>query len=394
MSIPKFTPELTFDYNVFFIVASIFLAALVSYKSFPIIIKVSRLKRLMAKPENRSVHKVETPNLGGIGIFLGVITVLTFLGGLLNYNNLLCLIGALVILLFTGLKDDLVDITPQQKIFGQTIAALCIIAITDLRIDNFHGLFGIETIPYMASVIFSLFVFIVVINAFNLIDGVDGLAGSIGITSSLLFAIYFYMNNNDSMLIVSLSLVGSLSSFLFFNFSKWHKIFMGDTGSMILGFLMAYQGISFIKVSSLADSAIQIPNAPLFILALFSFPLMDTLRVFIIRILQKRSPFSADKNHIHHDLLTLEFKHWQIALIASVFSIFMVLVSFIYNTFGVNMSFMLLFLTCLSFFALINFSKRSKGVFKRSTNLKPKKTKSSLSLQLRGLLNTLFSSII
>ncbi len=394
MSIPPNTPQLTFDYNVFLIVVTIFLAAFVSYKSYPIIIKISRLKRLMAKPENRSVHKVATPNLGGIGIFLGIITVLTFLGGLLNYNNLLCLIGALVILFFTGLKDDLVNITPKQKLLGQIVAAICVIALTDLRIDSFHGLFGIETLPYMASVIFSLFVFIVVMNSFNLIDGVDGLAGSIGITASLFFAIYFYLNNNDSMLIVSLSLIGALSSFLFFNFSKLHKIFMGDTGSMILGFLMAYQGISFIKINSLADSTIQIPNSPLFILALFSFPLMDTLRVFIIRILQNRSPFAADKNHIHHDLLTLEFKHWQIALIASGFSIFMVLASFLYNTFGVNMSFMLLFLTCLSFFALINFSKKSKGVYKQSFNSKPKKTKSSLSFQLKGFLNALFSSML
>ena len=390
MNIPKFAPELTFDYNVFFIVASIFLAAFVSYKSYPIIIRVSRLKRLMAKPEHRSVHKIETPNLGGIGIFLGVITVLTFLGAVFNYNNLLCLIGALVVLFFTGLKDDLVNITPKQKLLGQTIAALCVIAITDLRIESFHGLFGIEALPYMVSVVFSLFVFIIVINAFNLIDGVDGLAGSIGITASLLFGVYFYVNNNDSLLIISLSLVGALSSFLFFNFSKKYKIFMGDTGSMVLGFLMAYQGISFIKINGMVESSMDISNAPLFILALFSFPLMDTLRVFIIRIHKGRSPFSADKNHIHHDLLSLGFKHWQIALTASLFSLFMVFLSFQYNTFGANMAFMLLFLTCLSFFALINFSKKAKGVLKKTFNHKPKKTKPSLPLQLRGFLNAFF----
>lgn len=349
------TNNLLMENNTLLILASLFLAAFVSYKAYPIIIKISRIKHLMDKPCHRSSHTVETPNLGGIGIFLGVIAVLTFFGSILNYNNLLCLIGALITLFFTGLKDDLVSISSISKLSGQIIASLCVILITDLRINSFHGLFGVYEISYLASVCFSLFVFVVVINAFNLIDGVDGLAGSIGLTSSLIFGAYFFMNENHSMLFVSLALAGALISFLFFNFSKDQKIFMGDTGSMVVGFLMAYQALSFLKLNSSMDSRVLVSNAPVIILAVFCFPLMDTLRVFIIRVYNKRSPFSADKNHIHHSLISLGFKHWQVTLIATLFSIFIVILSLLNNTLDINISFVLSFTTCLLFFFMIDF---------------------------------------
>lgn len=330
------------DYTIAWSFGSICLAAIVSYSSYPMIIKVSKLKQLMDEPGHRSSHAVKTPNLGGVGIFLGVITVLTFVGSLLSYNNLLCLIGALIVLFFTGLKDDLVEISPIKKMAGQIVASLCVICITDLRIHSFFGLFGIAELPYIASIIVTLFTFIVVINAFNLIDGVDGLAASLAIVASAILAILFYINGNDSMLFIALSLIGSLSSFLFFNFSKSKKVFMGDTGSMIIGFLMAYLGVSFLHQNHPLESLSFMQNAPLFVIAIFSFPLMDTLRVFIIRISQRKSPFVADKNHIHHNLLALGFAHWQIAVTASVFVIAMAVMTYNLNGMDMHLSFLIL----------------------------------------------------
>ncbi len=313
--ITSFSPS---DYRLVCLFSSLFISALVSYLSYPVIIKISRIKQLMQEPGSRSSHFVKTPNLGGIGIFLGITTVLTLIGGILSFNNLPCFIGALIILFFTGLKDDLIELSPINKLMGQLLAALFVIIITDVRIHSFFGIFGIYNLPYLFSVAFTLFVFILLINAYNLIDGVDGLAASVAITSSMLFAVFFYNLGNTLLLMISLSLIGTLITFLVFNFSKTKKVFMGDTGSMIIGFLMAYQAINYLNLYS-AGAEVNTSSPPLIVLAIFSYPLMDTLRVFIIRIQQKRSPFSADKNHLHHNLLSLGFKHWQIALIASIY---------------------------------------------------------------------------
>ena len=347
----------------------------------------------MDKPNERSVHIDETPNLGGIGIFLSLILALTFLGSIFNYNNLLCLIGALVVLFFTGLKDDLITITPWSKLFGQIVATLGVILITDLRINSFYGLFGINELSYITSVLFTVFVFIAIINAFNLIDGVDGLAGSIGITTSAIFGIYFYTNLNDSMFFVSFSLIGALISFLFFNFSKKQKIFMGDTGSLIIGFTLAYQAISFIKVSHMPDSNITFPNAPIITLAIFIFPIIDTLRVFAIRIYNKRSPFSADKNHIHHVLIALGLRHWQIAAFASSFTVISVFTVITFSSIGIHTSFAVFITVALLLFFFISLFSRLKSRNEHvSSQLKPKPQYKTL--QLKSLFNTMLSYFI
>lgn len=328
------------EYNLIWVLISFFLSGIISYLSYPIIIKISKMKHLMQSPGVRSSHIVKTPNLGGVGIFLGVITVTTLIGGILGFNNLLCFIGANIILFFTGLKDDLIELSAINKLIGQIIAALAVIIITDIRIHSFFGLFGMEILPYAFSVLFTLFVFIILINAFNLIDGVDGLAASVAAISSILFSVFFYKTGNFTLLMISLSLVGALLTFLFFNFSKTKKMFMGDTGSMIIGFLMAYQAISFLEINrtnSIIESTSSI-NAPLLVLAIFSYPLMDTLRVFIIRIKNKKSPFSADKNHLHHNLLSLGFKHWQISLIASVYVLLIFGIAYNYKHLDLHIS--------------------------------------------------------
>ncbi|MGV6830172.1 MAG: MraY family glycosyltransferase [bacterium] len=350
------------DYHIIYGILAAILSGFVSYKSYPIIIKISKVKSLMAKPNHRTIHETATPNLGGIGIFLSLVVALTLLGSIFNYNHLLCFIGALVILFFTGLKDDLIEIKPISKLFGQVIAALAVIFITDLRVTSFYGFLGIEQISYFASVIVTVFVFIAVINAFNLIDGVDGLAAGIGITTSAILAVYFFLNYNDSMLFVSLSLIGALVSFLFFNFSKDRKIFMGDTGSLIVGFTLAYQAISFIKVSHLPDSKIAMANAPILAMAIFIFPIIDTLRVFIIRLRNGQSPFTADKNHLHHLLINLGLAHWQIALVASVFTIVTTVLVVQTSSIGIHTAFFMFIALSISFIFIVSFSLKIKSI--------------------------------
>ncbi len=343
-----YTPILLNDNSLLQIFLAITVSAATSYYVFPIIIQISRFKKLIDNPNFRSVHVNEISNLGGLGIFLGITIVITFFGSQAASDNSLCLLGSLIILLFTGLKDDLVGLSPKQKLLGQAIAVLCIIVFSDIRIHSLYGILGIQNLPYVVSILFTFFVYILIINAFNLIDGVDGLAGSIGILSSLFFGIYFYFTGSESLLFLSFAIIGALSSFLIFNFSKKNKIFMGDTGAMIIGFLLCYQAISFLNINQTVETAYHIERPIVLVLSIFSFPLMDLTRVFIIRLKLNKSPFSADKNHIHHKLLLLGFKHWQIALTANVVCLFITAVIYSFQSIEIN--------TLLSILVVIAFS--------------------------------------
>lgn len=312
------------------------ISLIVSYLCYPVIIRVSKLKRLMAKPNYRSVHSTKTPNLGGIGIFLAINLIITILGNYFQDEKLLNLLGAMTIMFFIGLIDDLIGVKPKTKLIGQVVAALLVILITNLRITSFHGLLGIYELPYIISVGATVLAFVTLINAYNLIDGVDGLAGSFAITATVFFGCFYYFNANFSMYFLSISMVGALISFLIFNFSKTDKIFMGDTGSMVIGFLLAYQGINFMTVDFNENFMLTSDKSPIYFLALFSFPLIDTIRVFFIRIKSGKSPFTADKNHIHHTFLDYGLKHWKISLLASIFTIFMVFGIFLFNELEIN----------------------------------------------------------
>jgi len=247
-----------------------------------------------------------------------------------DLSNLLSIISALIILLFLGVKDDLVFITANKKLLIQLIAVSMVCVLEDVRITNFHGLLGIGELPYIISILFSIFVFALVINALNLIDGIDGLAASIAILGSLSFGIFFLMAGYYLMTLMSAILIGSLLGFLKYNLSVDSKIFMGDCGSMIVGFLLAYQGIKFLEIQSEVLVSYNPENAPVLLLAILSYPLFDLLRVFSIRIMQKKSPFTADNNHIHHRLLRLGLNHKQSTLL--LFSSNLILVLITYST--------------------------------------------------------------
>lgn len=287
---------------------------------YPNIISISKIKGLMDAPGERKMHSTQTPTLGGLGVFFVFSLTIIIFGAMANLVQadlikLLSLFGSLIILVFLGIKDDLISVSPRGKFLGQLIAVMNVVVLTDTRIVNFEGLLGIGELPYLVSVLFSVFVFILIINALNLIDGIDGLAASIAIISSTSFGILFLINENYLMTLVSAILVGALIGFLRYNLSSNKKIFMGDCGSMLTGFLLAYQGICFLTVNEIAQPLTKVPNAPVLLLAILSYPLFDLLRVFAIRIKQGRSPFSADSNHIHHRLLRLGLNHKKATLV-------------------------------------------------------------------------------
>jgi UDP-N-acetylmuramyl pentapeptide phosphotransferase/UDP-N-acetylglucosamine-1-phosphate transferase/protein involved in polysaccharide export with SLBB domain len=308
-----------------------------SYSVFPTIIYLSHKKNLMANPIERSSHVKKTPTLGGVGIFISVTMATIIYCSVFNNQNNLTLVGSLIVLFFLGLKDDILTLSAKTKFIGQALAALFVIMSSDIRLLSFEGILGIYELNYFLSLFFSLFVFILIINAFNLIDGLDGLAGTIAIYFSLVLGIYFYLNQQIYFSILSFSLLGALISFLFFNFSAKKKIFMGDTGSMIVGFLIAFLAIVYMSTPTLISCDYFANNKPVLIISLFFYPLLDTLRIFFVRIVVlKKSPFLADKNHIHHKLLHRGFKHWQVAVLISIFTSILLLLYISFDHLNIN----------------------------------------------------------
>lgn len=347
-SLSNSSNNLNVDFGLIWPSIAFFTSLIVSYFSYPVIIRVSKLKKLMADVNARSSHSIKTPNLGGIGIFLAINLIITILGNYFGDSSLLNILGAMTIMFFVGLVDDLIGISPKSKIIGQIVASLYITLSTNIRIENLHGLLGIHELPYVVSIALTVMLFVTLINAYNLIDGVDGLAGVFAITVNVFFGAFFYFNQNYSMYFLSISVVGSLIAFLMFNFSKNDKVFMGDTGSMVIGFLLAYQSVYFLSTDFTGGVALLNAKTPIYFLALFSFPFIDTIRVFFIRLKAGKSPFAADKNHIHHILLGYGLKHWQVAFSIAMFTLTIIGGILMFNELSINKMFFALGLMWLT----------------------------------------------
>ena len=320
------------DNILFLSLIIIILTFVASYITFPVIIHLSVIKNLTASPNERSSHKKKTPHLGGLGISFGAFFISAFFGSLMlntkEVTVLLSIAASLIILFSAGIKDDLIGLSPKLKLLVEVISASIFILLTDIRIDSFYGLFGINEFPIILSYVFTIFVFIVIINSYNFIDGIDGLAASIAIIIFCFF-LYYFINIKSIMAIISISsMLGSILAFLKFNFSKGQlKIFMGNVGSLVIGFVLAV--FTTMVLSTGFSTVYFIPNKPVFILALFAFPFLDTIRVIILRLISGRSPFLADKNHFHHKFLEAGFSHIQSTIFISVYSLVIICFSFI-----------------------------------------------------------------
>lgn len=313
------------DHMELWLIAIGLLAFYISFRSFGPIMTIAKEKHLMDEPDSRSVHSVNVPTLGGIGIFISLILVISLAGSILNSRNLLIMAGAITLLFFLGLKDDLLVLSPRKKFLGQLLASFLLVTITDIRIIGFSNMFSVEVLPYWVSIAFTVFVFVLIINALNLIDGVDGLAGSIALMASLVFGVLFYQANYIGSATLAVALAGTLVAFLRLNFSKTNKIFMGDTGSLVVGFMLAVFAVSYISYSQVKTPLGATDSSPILTVAILFYPLMDTLRIFFIRIfIHKTSPFIADKNHIHHRILSLGYSHIQTTAIIIIFNILVI----------------------------------------------------------------------
>ena len=301
---------------IYWIILSFFTAFAVVLFGTPSLIKVAKLKRLVDEPsEERKVHTRSVPTIGGIMIFAAFIfsVCLWYPESMKNIasglNDLKYLIATLIVLFFVGIKDDIIGTAPIYKLIAHLIVGFIIVMMADIRIESMHGLFGMtETLPAWASIMLTMFVYVVVVNAFNLIDGVDGLAGGTGFIITLFYTFWFYHLDQPDLALISMALSGSLAGFLIFNFNP-ARIFMGDSGSLIIGAIVVVLTIRAIEVQPAADSMFASVSTPVLAMACLSYPLIDTLRVFTIRAIKGKSPMSADRNHIHHRLMDAGFGH-------------------------------------------------------------------------------------
>jgi len=277
-------------------------AYMISALAIPSIIKVAKEKRLFDEPNARTVHSRLIPRLGGMAIFAGFLSAFTVFTKINSQDRLIQeIIAAIVILFFIGLKDDLIGTSVFKKFFVQVFATGIVVFFGELRIPSFYGIFGIYELAEGISYLFTCVVILGITNAMNLIDGLDGLAGSVTCMIVMSFGYYFYLCDGYEFFSMTVCLFGSVLGFLRYNFRS-ARIFMGDTGSLLCGFLISVFAVEFIKSEC-------ITNAPNISLAIIFIPIFDTIRVVVIRIISGKSPFTPDKNHVHHVLLSLGLRH-------------------------------------------------------------------------------------
>ncbi|MBK9151405.1 MAG: undecaprenyl/decaprenyl-phosphate alpha-N-acetylglucosaminyl 1-phosphate transferase [Saprospiraceae bacterium] len=282
-----------------------------TYLAIPSIIHVAIKKNLMDEPDERRSHKVSTPSLGGIGIFAGMLFSIIMWTPFEYFGDLQYILCAFIIIFLIGAKDDIDPISPSKKFMGQLFAAGILVFRANIRLTSLYGFFGLYEIPYIVSIALSIFTILVIINSFNLIDGINGLSGSIGLLISTVLGTWFYFVDSIELSIVAFALAGALVAFLKYNISP-ARIFMGDTGSLLLGLVCSILAIKFIELhNELSLSPYTFQSAPAVAIAILILPLFDTLRVFILRLMQGKSPFHPDRKHIHHVLIDLGLSHMQ-----------------------------------------------------------------------------------
>jgi len=354
------------------LIISLLLAFGITFYSIPAIITVAEEKHLFDVPDERKVHKSPIPSLGGLGIFAGFImamlVTIPFKGSVMSFQYI---VAACLIVFFVGIKDDILIITPLKKFLGQFLAAGVLVFKGGFLLTNMHGLFGINELTQPFSYALTIFAIVGITNAFNLIDGVDGLAASLGVLICAALGVFFIVNGDYDYGCLAFSMMGSLLAFLIFNFSP-AKIFMGDTGSLIVGLIAAVMVIHFVQIAPTAP-VISMQASPVIGIAVMFIPLFDTIRVFGSRMLKGKSPFTPDRNHIHHILLDKGLSHRMVTMSLVFANLIMIILGGLGSFVNINLLFFGLLLLGFSTVGLLVMAQnKSKLRAVTSYNEEPK----------------------
>ena len=344
---------------MFDIVLAFITSFTLTYLAIPSIINVAIKKNLMDEPGERRSHSKSTPSLGGIGIFAGTLFSIILWTPFEYFGDLQYILCSFIIIFLIGAKDDIDPMSPSKKFLGELFAAAILVFKANVKLTSLYGIFGINQIPEYAGAILSIFVIIVIINAFNLIDGINGLSGGLGTLISIAFGLWFLKVDSIELAMVAFALAGSLVGFLKYNITP-AKIFMGDTGALLLGLVCSILTIKFIELHNvLGDNKYAFSAAPSMAIAILILPLFDTLRVFTIRLFNGKSPFHPDRNHIHHMMIDAGLSHTSASAILIAVNLLFMLIAYFFQGLG-NLSLLILILLLaliLSYF-LYRISKR------------------------------------
>jgi len=386
--------ELFRGYTLLFTFGTFLLAFCLTWYFIPKVLWVTKEKQLLKEVNHRSSHKIEVPSFGGVAFFLVLILIISILQSLRTSDTGNHLVIGLTFLFMAGLKDDLVVSTAKLKFVSQVFAAAFIIFSPELELTNLHGFLGINEIPIAIGYTLKLLIVIALINAYNLIDGIDGLAGIAGIVICSSFAIIFHIISEPYFVLLSVTLVGVLGAFLRYNFSRGHrKIFMGDGGSLTIGFLIAFLSLKLLvrnESAALLNEGFMPENRILFLLAILFLPVYDTLRVIVLRLLEGKSPFEADRTHLHHVLLDNKLSHKQASLVLGAINILIIAVFiFLSKIFESPVLSLIMFLIFLGVAVIFEFLKKNRKL----KVIISKRNREGIKVQIRGLIrNTNFFS--
>lgn len=314
-------------------------------------------------PDIRSSHTIPVPTFGGIVFYVSYILILFFTQSLDSNHVSITLIASISILFFTGLLDDLRNLSPKIKFLCQIIGVALLMFQPDFRILSFHGFMGIYEIPLYVSVGGSMFFLLGLINAFNLIDGIDGLTGITGVIVASFYSYLLYNLGYFFYFSIGLATIATLLAFLRFNFSNKRKIFMGDTGSLVIGLVLGVLTLKLLSVDDNAYGSLSFYRAqlPLFLTGVLFVPLLDTMRVMFLRLTKGVSMFKPDRNHLHHIIVDFGLSHRKASFFIGFVNFFVALIMFFviqtYNTFQSLFVLVLMFFIAIMVLFLMNKNK-------------------------------------
>lgn len=343
------------------VAVGVLIAYLTTFFLLPLIIRLAHENKIYDIPDERKTHNYPISSLGGIAIFSGLILSMLLVSDFNNFNaELQYYVAAFFVIFILGLIDDIFILKAWKKTLGQLAVAAVLTLKGGLIVTNLHGFLGIHSLGYTESLYISFFTILLLINAFNLLDGVDGLAGSIGLVACLLFGTFFLINNVLPYAVIAFSVAGALLAFLMYNFPP-AKIFMGDSGSTLIGLITSVLAIKFVENPSIQVNLSHY-STPALAFGFLLIPLLDVLRVFALRIAKGKSPLAPDRNHLHHLLQNKGFSHAEVTVTLLAGECFFALATLLFSNININFiiayQFILYFVSVYAFKRLIPVRKK------------------------------------
>jgi len=334
----------------FFINAAFLLSVGTGWVIIPRIVMISKKKRLFDELSARKSHTGMVPRLGGASFFPTFLFAFTLTMGMryiFGYNvaddyfmdslrELMFLLAGSTVLFCVGMADDLTGVGYKGKFLAQTLSAV-LICCSGVEITSLDGLLGIYEIPYWVGVVLTVLVIVLLANAYNLIDGIDGLCSGLSLLALLTFGLWFIVHGIYVYAMMAMAMAGVVLVFFFYNvLGKRLKVFMGDTGSLLLGYLIAFLGLKFYSLN-VSGEFFRINAAPAVFLGVVSIPVFDVVRVFCARMAAGLSPFYPDRRHIHHKLLRIGLTHLQSAMVIVLLQVGFILLNFLLRNVSINL---------------------------------------------------------